>query len=61
MQTEDVPADSEALGEQSGLPVSRVLPAYQQVANQLQELIMKGTLVVGERLRPRARWLCSSG
>ncbi len=38
------------LDEQSGLPVSRVLPAYQQVSNQLQELIMKGTLAVGERL-----------
>ena len=36
--------------ERRGLPISRVLPAYQQVANQLQELIMKGTLVVGERL-----------
>ena len=36
--------------ERRGLPVSRVLPAYQQVANQLQELIMKGTLAVGERL-----------
>ena len=33
-----------------GLPVSRVQPAYQQVAEQLQELIMKGTLTVGERL-----------
>ena len=40
----------EAIDEQPGLPVSRVLPAYQQVANQLQELIMKGTLTVGERL-----------
>ena len=36
--------------EHPGLPVRRVLPAYQQVANQLQELIMKGTLAAGERL-----------
>lgn len=36
--------------EHKDLPVSRVQPAYQQVATQLQELIMKGTLAVGERL-----------
>lgn len=36
--------------DDSGLPVSPVLPAYEQVANQLQELIIKGTLTVGERL-----------
>lgn len=36
--------------DESGLPVSPVLPAYEQVANQLQELIVKGTLSVGERL-----------
>ena len=36
--------------DDSGLPVSRVLPAYEQVAIQLQELIVKGTLTVGERL-----------
>lgn len=36
--------------DDSGLPVSPVLPAYEQVANQLQELIVKGTLTVGERL-----------
>lgn len=50
MQTEGVSAQEARLGEQVDLPVSRVLPAYQQVANQLRELIMKGTLVVGERL-----------
>ncbi len=50
MQTEAESTQSGTLDEQSGLPVSRVLPAYQQVANQLQELIMKGTLAVGERL-----------
>ena len=42
-------AVSEA-GDDSGLPVSPVLPAYEQVAIQLQELIVKGTLTVGERL-----------
>ncbi len=34
----------------SALPVSPVRPAYEQVASQLQELIIKGTLTVGERL-----------
>ncbi len=42
-------ATSEA-HDDGGLPISRVLPAYEQVANQLQELIIKGTLTVGERL-----------
>lgn len=32
------------------LPVKRVRPAYEQVSEQLQELIIKGTLVAGERL-----------
>ncbi len=36
--------------DEDGLPVSPVLPAYEQVAKQLQELIIKGTLAVGERL-----------
>ena len=34
----------------SGLPVRRVLHAYQQVAHQLQDLITKGGLAPGERL-----------
>lgn len=50
LQTVGVHVHEGTAGEGSDLPVSRVLPAYQQVANQLQELIMKGTLVVGERL-----------
>ena len=36
--------------DDSGLPISPVPPAYEQVAIQLQELIIKGTLTVGERL-----------
>ncbi|MCY3561208.1 MAG: GntR family transcriptional regulator, partial [bacterium] len=36
--------------DDGGLPISPVLPAYEQVAIQLQELIIKGTLTVGERL-----------
>ena len=36
--------------DDSGFPVKPVLPAYEQVANQLQELIIRGTLAVGERL-----------
>ena len=36
--------------ENGDLPVSPVLPAYRQVADQLQELILTGTLAVGERL-----------
>ena len=36
--------------DDSGLPVSPVLPAYHQVAAQLRELIINGTVTVGERL-----------
>ena len=37
-------------GRDRGLPVNPVRPAYEQVANRLQELIIKGKLTVGERL-----------
>ena len=49
---------SESLGridghlKRSRLPASPVLPAYQQVSEQIRELIAEGTLVVGERLPP---------
>ena len=38
------------MADDGGLPVSPVQPAYQQVASQLLELIIKGTVSVGERL-----------
>lgn len=34
----------------SALPVSKVLPAYEQVAEQLRQLIIKGDLAPGDRL-----------
>ena len=37
-------------GAGRGLPVSKVLPAYQQVANQLRSLIVHGELSPGDRL-----------
>lgn len=39
-----------AVDESGEMPFSRVLPAYRQVAEQLHELILKGTLAAGERL-----------
>ena len=48
---------NEARGVRSGvsnLPVSRVRTAYQQVADQLRELILTGTLSAGHRLPPEA-------
>ena len=39
-----------SVADDGGLPVSPVQPAYQQVASQLLELIIKGTVSVGERL-----------
>lgn len=41
-----------------GLPVSKVLPAYQQVANQLRSLILQGRLSPGDRL-PNEAELCA--
>lgn len=39
----------------AGLTVSRVRPAYQQVADQLLELILSGTLSSGDRLPSEAK------
>lgn len=38
----------------STLPVSKLRPAYQQVADQLRELILGGSLATGDRLPPEA-------
>ncbi len=43
------------------LPVSRVLPVYQQVANQLRDLIIRGTLSAGERLPSEAQMAAQFG
>ncbi|MGP4023201.1 FadR/GntR family transcriptional regulator [Actinomadura sp. 3N407] len=39
-------------GAATALPVSRLRPAYQQVADQLRELILDGSLAPGDRLPP---------
>ncbi|CND51205.1 GntR family transcriptional regulator [Mycobacterium tuberculosis] len=39
-------------GTATALPVSRLRPAYQQVADQLRELILDGSLAPGDRLPP---------
>ena len=46
----DLAAAAHEAHEGGSLPVSRLPPAYHQVAEQLQGLIMRGTLSVGERL-----------
>lgn len=38
----------------AALPVSRLRPAYQQVADQLRELILDGSLSPGDRLPPES-------
>ncbi len=44
-----------------GLPVSRVKPAYQQVADQLRQLILDGSLSSGDRLPPEAELAANFG
>ncbi|MFB4309467.1 FadR/GntR family transcriptional regulator [Actinomadura sp. GTD37] len=39
-------------GAATALPVSRLRPAYQQVADQLRDLILDGSLAPGDRLPP---------
>jgi DNA-binding FadR family transcriptional regulator len=48
------PANDQAgpAGERSGLPVQRLKPAYQQVADQLRDLIISRELAWGDRLPP---------
>jgi GntR family transcriptional regulator, transcriptional repressor for pyruvate dehydrogenase complex len=48
-------------GPRINLPVSRLQPAYQQVADQLRTLIIQGELVSGDRLPPEAELGSSFG
>lgn len=52
---------TEATDPVSALPVSRVRPAYQQVADQLRELIVAGELTSGDRLPNEADLAASFG
>lgn len=55
---------NDARGVRSGiahLPVSRVRTAYQQVADQLRELILTGALSAGDRLPPEAELAATFG
>lgn len=45
----------------ASLPVSRLQPAYQQVADQLRTLIIQGELVAGDRLPPEGELGASFG
>ncbi len=59
----DVPALArvETSADGSPLEVSRVRPAYQQVADQLLDLILSGQLAAGDRLPPEAELAASFG
>lgn len=54
-------ANGAASGPRISLPVSRLQPAYQQVADQLRTLIIQGELVSGDRLPPEAELGASFG
>ena len=56
-----VPGVAEARAERPQLGVKRVRPAYQQVADQLLELILTGQLAAGHRLPPEADLAASFG
>jgi hypothetical protein len=48
-------------GTATALPVSRLRPAYQQVADQLRELILDGSLAPATAFPRRARSAATSG
>lgn len=48
-------------GERVVLPVSKLRPAYQQVADQLRELILNGSLSAGDRLPTEAELSANFG
>jgi GntR family transcriptional regulator, transcriptional repressor for pyruvate dehydrogenase complex len=50
-----------ALNERAVLPVSKLRPAYQQVADQLRELILTGSLTPGDRLPTEAELATNFG
>ena len=52
--TRDNASGRSGRGTVAALPVSRLRPAYQQVADQLRELILDGSLVPGDRLPPES-------
>src|SRR3954468_11719481 len=54
-------ATGSAAGARAALAVSRLQPAYQQVADQLRALIISGELVAGDRLPPEGELGASFG
>ena len=55
------PARGPASAPRTTLPVSRLQPAYQQVADQLRSLIIEGQLASGDRLPPEGELGASFG
>lgn len=54
-------SESTALNQRAVLPVSKLRPAYQQVADQLRDVILTGSLAAGDRLPTEAELATNFG